>query len=278
MKIKHNWLKKLGGLGVTTLIRQWMRTLDYQAAFYDPAVDVVHPNFRGPAIFLFWHEYIPVPFYLRPHARIALLVSRHTDAELLSQAARLVGFQTVRGSTGRGGTTALRELFEKGRRINLAITPDGPRGPRRQLSPGPIYLSSKLGVPLVIIAVGYDRPWRLPTWDRFAVPRPHSRCRIIMSPCLQMPPDLDRDNLEQYRRQTESLFLRLTDEAESWAASGARHPLQQPTWSQSAARCRLDRVLSPEPTAQAVAPPADETPADASPGNGGSAPKLRLIA
>ena len=113
MKIENNWLKQLGGLGVTTLIRHWMGTLDFQAAFYDPAADVVHPNFCGPAIYLFWHEYIPVPFYLRPHARSALLVSRHGDAELLSQAARLVGFQTVRGSTGRGGTTALRELFAK---------------------------------------------------------------------------------------------------------------------------------------------------------------------
>ena len=268
MKLGNNWLKKLGGLGVTTLIWQWMRTLDYQAAFYDPAADVVHPDFRGPAIYLFWHEYIPAPFYLRPHARIALLVSRHTDAELLSQAARLVGFQTVRGSTGRGGTTALRELFAKGRRINLAITPDGPRGPRRQLSAGPIFLSSKLGVPLVIIAVGYDRPWRLPTWDRFAVPRPHSRCRIIMSPFLQIPPDLDRECLEQYRRQTESLFLRLTDEAESWAASGERLSLQQPTRSQSAARCRFDRILPSESLATT------EVAAD----DVASAPTLRLIA
>jgi lysophospholipid acyltransferase (LPLAT)-like uncharacterized protein len=213
---------KLGGLGIYAAVRHWMSTLDYQALFYERAVDPSAPDFRGPVIYIFWHEYIPTPFYLRPHSNIAMLISRHRDAEWLSQAARHMGFQTVRGSTQRGGEAALRELARKGRNMNLAITPDGPRGPRRQLAAGCVYLASRLQLPLVAFGVGYHRPWRTPTWDRFAVPRPYSPVRIIISPRLPLPPDLDRDGLEYYRQRVERLLNHLTDEAEVWAASGQR--------------------------------------------------------
>ncbi len=228
MAARNTWLNQLGGLGTAVVTRHWMSTLDYRIAYYDSAVDPALPEFRGPAIFMFWHEYIPMLFYLRGHSRIAMLLSRHQDAELLSHAARHMGFQTVRGSTGRGGTAALRELIRKGNGMNLAITPDGPRGPRRKMAPGPIYLSSKLGIPLVAIGLGYDRPWRTPTWDKFAIPRPFSRARVLPSPFLQIPPDLDRDGVEYFRQRVETLLNRLTLQAESWAESGSQMVEQRP--------------------------------------------------
>ena len=106
-----------------------------------------------------------------------MLLSRHRDAEILSHVAYHFGFDFVRGSTNRGGAAALRELLAKSRQMHLTITPDGPRGPRRRMAPGPIYLASKLGLPLVLMGYGYDRPWRLRSWDRFAIPRPCSRAR-----------------------------------------------------------------------------------------------------
>jgi lysophospholipid acyltransferase (LPLAT)-like uncharacterized protein len=228
MSARDTWLNQLGGLGTAVLTRHWMSTLDYRIAYYDSAVDPALPEFRGPAIFMFWHEYIPMLFYLRGHCSIAMLLSRHQDAELLSHAARHMGFQTVRGSTGRGGTAALRELIRKSNGMNLAITPDGPRGPRRRMSPGPIYLSSKLGIPLVAIGLGYDRPWRVSTWDKFAIPRPFTRARVIPSPFLQIPPDLDRDGVEHYRQHLEAVLNRLTMQAERWAESGAQMIEQRP--------------------------------------------------
>ena len=218
----RNLQEKLGGLGVYALTRRWMSTLDYQALLYDRSVDPVMPEFRPPVIFALWHEYIPCPFYLRPHCRIAMLVSRHRDADWLSEAARHMGFRTVRGSTTRGGDAALRQLARASRTFSLAITPDGPRGPRRRVAPGCVYLSSRLHLPLVPFGVGYDRPWRLPTWDRFAVPRPYSRARVVVGPRVQIPPDLDRDALEVHRCRVESLLNDLTGEAEAWAASGER--------------------------------------------------------
>jgi len=228
MKLRGRFVNKIGGFLIASTTRAWMGTLDYHAALYDNSVDPVHPNFRGPAIFLFWHEYIPVLFYLRGHCNIAMLLSQHQDAEWLSQAARHMGFETIRGSTNRGGVTALRQLLRTSRSMNLAITPDGPRGPRRKLASGPIYLSSRLGIPLVAIGLGYRSCWRLSTWDRFAWPKPRTGARIIASPAVQIPSGLDRAGIEHHRQQVERLLNTLTEQAEHWAATGTRCDQQFP--------------------------------------------------
>jgi hypothetical protein len=90
------------------------------------------------------------------------------------------------------------------------------------MAPGPIFLASKLGIPLVAMGFGYNRPWRAGSWDRFAVPRPFSRARCILSPELRVPPDLDRDGLEHFRLKIEQVLNRLCDEAEQWAEADSR--------------------------------------------------------
>jgi lysophospholipid acyltransferase (LPLAT)-like uncharacterized protein len=260
MRITNRRVMQLGGLAITAVTRQWMRTLEYQAAFYDRAVDPAWPAFRGPAIFLFWHEYIPFLFYLRGNCRIAMLLSRHQDAEWLSHAARLMGFGTIRGSTSRGGVAALRELVRTGATMNLTITPDGPRGPRRQLAAGCIYAASRLQIPLIPIGLGYDRPWRSRrAWDRFAVPRPYSRARAVAGPPTWIPPRLSRSEVEHYRGRVEMTLNRLTETAEQWAESGRRIRGQVPVWRQG-----LARRAEPPPHALSVIIPAGELDGDAS--------------
>jgi lysophospholipid acyltransferase (LPLAT)-like uncharacterized protein len=222
MKLDHPLLNQLGGLLGAVAARCWMSTLDYKVAFYDPTVDPAQPGCRGQKIHVFWHEYILFPIYLRGHCNLAMLLSRHRDAKILSYAAYHLGFDFVRGSTNRGGVTAIRELLRKSRKMHLTITPDGPRGPRRRLAPGAIFLASRLQLPLVATGYGYDRPWRLGSWDRFAIPRPFSRARAVAGPQIRVPPGLDRSGLEHFRRKVEQLLNRLTDEAEAWAESGTR--------------------------------------------------------
>ncbi|MEX0641711.1 MAG: lysophospholipid acyltransferase family protein [Pirellulales bacterium] len=228
-------LTKIAGLGSATAVRLWMRTLDYQAAYYDRSIDPAFPECRQPAIYLFWHENILFPLYLRGRNNLAMLLSRHRDADVLSRVALHMGFDVVRGSTYRGSVTAVRELLRRGRNMHLTITPDGPRGPRRRLAQGPIYLSSKLGLPLVLMGFGYDRPWRLPTWDRFAVPRPGSRARAVVSGHVQIPQDLSREGIEHYRKRVERLLERLSLEAECWAQSRTTKQGQLPCFRQPAA-------------------------------------------
>ena len=148
-----NWttrlVNKFGGLLGATAIRSWMSTLDYQAAYYDRTIDPVYPECRTPSIYVFWHENILFPIYLRGHNNLVMLLSQHRDADVLSRAAYHLGFEFVRGSTYRGSVTAVRELLRRSKQMHLTITPDGPRGPRRHMAQGPIYLSSKLGLPQI---------------------------------------------------------------------------------------------------------------------------------
>ena len=211
---------KVVGLLASATVRSWMSTLDYKSAFYDPTVDPVDPGWRGQKIYVFWHEYILFPLHMRGNCNLAMLLSRHRDADILMEVARHMGFEFVRGSTFGGGSTALRELLRKSQKMNLAITPDGPRGPRRVLAQGPVYLSSKLGLPLVAMGFGYSDPWRLGSWDRFAIPKPFSHARAVVSPAMNIPPNLDREGVEHYRQRVEQLLNRLTCEAEAWADAG----------------------------------------------------------
>jgi len=238
---------KLGSLGITKSMLWLTSTLDSAIAYYDPTVDPGRADFRGPAIFLFWHEYIALPFCMRGHCNIAMLLSRHRDAEWLDCAARYMGFETIRGSTYRGAGVALRSLMRTNRSSNIAITPDGPRGPRRRLAQGPVYLSSQLQMPLVLLGIGYDRPWRLKTWDRFAIPRPGARARMVVGPRIQIPQQVDRPGLQRYRVQVEQLLERLTLEAEAWAAHGTRKVGQHPLYRK--ARPLVTQIESPLVTA-----------------------------
>lgn len=219
------FLEGIGGLLATAAVRAWMGTLDFRACYENPAVDPAYRGCQGQRIYVFWHEYILFPLYLRGHCNLAMLLSRHRDADILARVARHMGFEYVRGSTRRGGIAALRELLRPLRQTNLTITPDGPRGPRRHMAPGAVFLASKLRLPLVAMGFGYDRPWRIQrAWDQFAIPRPWSRARAVVSGDLHIPAGLDRQGLEHFRCQVQTLLNRLCDEAESWACSGRRRP------------------------------------------------------
>jgi len=255
-KLKHRlrvpgFVMKLGGLLAAKAARAWMSTLDYRAVFYDRSVDPVM-GIGGPRIYVFWHENILIPLHLRGHCHLAMLLSQHGDAEILAHVAYHMGFDCVRGSSRRGGARALLELAERSRHQHLTITPDGPRGPRRQLAQGPIYLASKLQLPLVPMGYGSDRPWRVNSWDRFAVPRPFSRARAVIGPPLMLPRDLDRDGIECCRQRVERLMTFLTDEAEAWAVSGAR----------KAGECVVRPQFAPRPESRDLIDVTNDTTAD----------------
>ncbi len=219
MRITHPTFWRAAGLLGTMAVRRWMSTIDFKWAFYDPEIDPAIEDRHF--IFMFWHEHILCPLFFRRHSNVTMLLSRHGDAEFIGQAAEFLGMRCVRGSTSKGASMAIKQFLELKDNNILAFTPDGPRGPRRVLAPGAIFLASKLQLPIVLLGVGYDRPWRAGSWDRFALPRPFSRGRMITSPRLDVPRRLNKLDLEHFRQKFEKLLNDLTWEAEDWAASGS---------------------------------------------------------
>jgi lysophospholipid acyltransferase (LPLAT)-like uncharacterized protein len=131
-------------------------------------------------VFLLWHEALLPLLWHHRHQGVAIVVSEARDGQYLTDLASSLGYRTVRGSSTRGGTRALlgavRELRES---RAVAFTPDGPRGPRRELKPGVVAAAQRGGAVIVPIHAEADRAWRLHSWDRFMIPKPLARVRII---------------------------------------------------------------------------------------------------
>jgi lysophospholipid acyltransferase (LPLAT)-like uncharacterized protein len=219
MKLRHPWLIKAVGFAVALLVRLWIGTVRYRYRPLGPNLDPNQANFRGRYIYAFWHENILIPAYQYGRPDIWVLISQHADGQLIAEACRHLRFRTVRGSTTRDGVRAVRQMLRKGKHAHLAITPDGPRGPRRRVQPGLVYLAAWTGLPIVPIGFAFHRAWRMRSWDRFALPHPYSGVECVTTDLIHVPEDADREQLEQYRRQVEEALNRATAAAERRAGN-----------------------------------------------------------
>ena len=217
MKIRHpaviKWIGFLGAI----LIRCWIGTLSFR---YRSLGENVFPDrgVRGCILFAFWHENILVPCHAFARRDTLVLISQHADGEMIARVCKHMGWGTVRGSSTRGGIKAMREMMRASTGRHIAVMPDGPRGPRRHVELGLIFLAAKTGMPIVLLGVGHDRPWRLKTWDRFCVPRPFSKALVLGSAPILIPPDANKSELEALRQQVEQTLNDLTDHAERLAS------------------------------------------------------------
>jgi lysophospholipid acyltransferase (LPLAT)-like uncharacterized protein len=218
MKIRHPVLIRMLGFLGAWLIRLWVGTVQYRYRCLDPRVEPSQLHERY--IFAFWHENILLLAYHYGRPDVWVLVSQHADGQLIAEICWHVGFSVIRGSTTRGGTEAVRQMLRTARAAHLVITPDGPRGPRRHVQMGLVYLAARTGLPVVPIGIGYCRPWRLRSWDRFAVPRLFSRGRCVIGVPITVPAGAEKEQLEPYRQLVEEALHAVTDLAQRWADEG----------------------------------------------------------
>jgi 3-deoxy-D-manno-octulosonic-acid transferase len=175
---------------------------------------------RGGVILALWHGTVMIPVYVMRHKNLFSLVSISRDGEIISRLLGLMGWRTVRGSTHRWGTRALRaaaRVLEDGQA--LGVTPDGPRGPVRQVQAGTVYLASLTGCPIVPVGVGVTSCWRLKTWDRHAVPHPFSTAAVCDGEPVEVPRDADSEMIRQKVEELKQAIDRADQEAEKIAGS-----------------------------------------------------------
>jgi lysophospholipid acyltransferase (LPLAT)-like uncharacterized protein len=144
---------------------------------------------KRPHVFLLWHEVLLPLLWHHRRQDIAIVVSENRDGQYLADFAFGLGYRAVRGSSSRGAARALlgavREL-QAGR--SVAFTPDGPRGPRRQLKPGVVAAAQRGGAVIVPIHARADRGWRLDSWDRFLIPKPAARVTVVYGRPFEVEP------------------------------------------------------------------------------------------
>jgi len=194
---------------VWALIRTCTATLRVQVTDRSGFLDGSNP---GPTICCVWHNRLATCLsgyfgYVRKHNRtsgMAAMVSASKDGGFLTAVLERFGVQPVRGSSSRRGRRAMLELITWAKQgFDLAITPDGPRGPRYRIQQGVMSLAQLTGRP--ILPVTYNLGWKicLKSWDRFQIPIPFSRCEMIVGQPVWVPREATDEQREVLRQRLE---------------------------------------------------------------------------
>ena len=166
---------------------------------------------RVPVIYASWHGRILLLPYLYGRLRARVLTSRSNDGEMLSRMVTAFGLEAVRGSSSLGGAEALRLLtrsLREGR--DVAVIPDGPRGPRETVKAGVVALARLTGAPILPVAIGLSAQWRLRSWDEFRIPKPFARCVVRFGDPIRVDAGADRAAAEDARKEIESALRALS--------------------------------------------------------------------
>lgn len=200
-----------------TALRVLARTIRWQTLGGE-TVDRLHE--KGPIIIAFWHgRQLMLPLAYRGQGAF-ILISRHRDGEMIHRMMTKLGFQSVRGSSTRGGATALKQLIACGRAgYDLVVTPDGPKGPRQIVKGGVIVLARVTGFPIVPLTYSCSTHKTLNSWDRFIAPYPLSRGVFIWGAPVHVPQEAGPIELEAKRFELETSLHAITTRADQLMAS-----------------------------------------------------------
>lgn len=157
---------------------------------------------------------IPV-WYMRRRGLVSM-ISRHADGETVARVVERLGYETVRGSSTRGGTAAALGILEKIRAGRIAaMICDGPRGPLYKMKPGPAFLAREARATVVPVTGAARRAWVFRSWDRFQVPKPFTRVYMVWGDPI--PPPSPSTDLRAFSRRLETALNDLTAQADALA-------------------------------------------------------------
>ena len=206
---RARWLVAVGH----GLLQIWARTLRFQIDDRAHLIDTP-PNERY--IGALWHNrLLLLPFVVRrflPQRQGAALISTSRDGALLADLVERFGFEVVRGSSSRKGAAAIRQLADiiaKGK--DAVITPDGPRGPAYELGQGIVFLAQLSGAAVIPINMEFLSCWRVKSWDRFILPKPFSRVRVIFGKPLVVAPTSSDEDFERERQRLQEAMMQLVE-------------------------------------------------------------------
>ena len=174
---KVRWIVRIGAFVLRMLARTWrIRVIGDEGLNAERRA-------RRPVIFVLWHGQMLPLLYQHRNQAVRVLISEHRDGELVARTAIALGFGTVRGSSTRGSGRALLGLVREVEAGNdIAVTPDGPRGPAKSFAPGALVVAQRTGARIVPVTAFSKSAWHLRSWDRFMIPKPFARVVISYGP------------------------------------------------------------------------------------------------
>lgn len=211
------WSKILGFIGgiILAILYSTSKIVNVKL-FFDPQKFKIN---QKPVILLFWHEKIILTACCQKKIQQILgnrtiysLISGHKDGQILSFALKLFGLQAVPGSSSSGGSRALialKNVLNNG--FHTAITPDGPRGPRRQIKPGAVKLAQLSGSLIVPIGTSVNRQWKFSSWDKMSLLKPFARVSIAFGEPLVVPRRISTEEFNHLVKQAEQRLIQVTE-------------------------------------------------------------------
>ena len=204
---------RLAVLGGGAAIRALSKTWRYRTVGEETLTRL--RSSRTPILFTLWHgQMLPLLWHHRNQG-VAVLVSEHSDGEIIARILEWMGYSLIRGSTSRGAGRALIGIVKTLRNGNdVAITPDGPRGPRHKFAPGAAIAAYRADVPVLPTVAHVDRFWQLSSWDGFVIPKPFARITVAYGPETRVDAATPREAAEEA-----SMLERLMDETRQRACA-----------------------------------------------------------
>jgi lysophospholipid acyltransferase (LPLAT)-like uncharacterized protein len=182
MKIRNRFVIRTIARVIAAALRLWFRTVRWEIVESVPGINAYNDTGAQRYLFCIWHDGIFGVIFAR----------------------KVFHIRPIRGSSGRRGAGAIREMLAAAEDWHIAIATDGPRGPRRQVKDGIIYLASHSGRPIIPVAIAARREWRpRGKWTDMFVPVPFTRAGMLGAPPLHVPPGLRPDELGPWRERVQ---------------------------------------------------------------------------
>ena len=184
-------------------------TLKIEKVDWERVSDIFHSQ---KYIMCFWHSRLVLLSYVHKKSNVLVLVSQSKDGEIIARILDKQGHETMRGSSTRGGLRALAGMIRNLREHDrpAAFTPDGPQGPRFKVKPGVITLAKKTGYPIIPLCYNASRIKVFNSWDRFVLPKPFSKSKIIYGEPIYVPASADEVQEKQYLEKLQNEMDRIT--------------------------------------------------------------------
>ncbi|PIW70586.1 MAG: hypothetical protein COW08_01030 [Ignavibacteriales bacterium CG12_big_fil_rev_8_21_14_0_65_30_8] len=168
-------------------------------------------------VLAFWHGCMLLPWYLQRNKNFAGLTSKSKDGDLLAKVLKLWNYQVVRGSSTEGGDIALGILLDFAKNgCSISITPDGPIGPYRKMKAGAVIAAKKSGLPLILVGVGYKSKKNLKSWDKFTIPKPFTKTKVIFSDPIIIKNDISYEETSKMIEKCDKLLNEIQTKAETF--------------------------------------------------------------
>lgn len=220
--LKHPWVQIVLCWLVAQYIRfvyvttRWETVMLGNKAGEAPLYDHPSDGFRDePVVVTFWHGRL-LMLNLFPHAirPSHILISSHRDGTLIARVSRHLKHHVISGSSSRGGARAVIEMIRRLKEgTHVAITPDGPRGPRMRAAMGAITVAKKSGAAIIPLGYAVTRYRYINSWDQFMLAYPFGRGVFTVGNPIVIPADADALEMERYRKKLESALIHITNEA-----------------------------------------------------------------